>query len=621
MPLTLDAALTGLPAALAGEFELEHELGRGGMGVVFRARDIVLDRPVALKVLPPSLGENAEVRTRFLREARTAGQLSHPNIVPVHRADEREGYAFFAMGLVDGETLGARVKDRGPLPPNDVVRHLREVAWALAYAHARGVIHRDVKPENIMIERLTNRALVTDFGIARSERAANLTSEGHIVGTAHFMSPEQIQGGAIDGRSDLYALGVVGFFLLSGRLPFEGDAAPAVLVAHVTRPAPALLSVAPRVPRPLAAVIDRCLAKDPAQRFANGEELSEALGKAMEGVAAAPAVVSGAHQLLSEDQAALVWKRAAQLQAEAAARLERETRTNASRSLGTDVAAAGTGAAAPGVPPTSTFRVQDVEAAAVEAGISQRFVALALSELPSGDALASGDEEGGLRDRVGSALIGRVQRSLSISRVIRAPAREVLQAIGRTFQGLPYRMSLRDQIGAHPLDGGILVFKVPDMDASGVSAFTWLRYGLGARELRATLRTLEHDRGATEVTVFADLRPGLNSNVWGYSGISFGVAASSASAGVFIGMQAMALTGLIVAAPAAITGLAGAAIAVALSRAFYRGEVRWATKELDDLLHAIDGTLRSRSIFDADPPVLPPPRAGGDAVGWIASVG
>lgn len=618
MPPPLDPTLAGLPAALAGEFELEHELGRGGMGVVFRARDVVLDRPVALKVLPPALAGVADIRTRFLREARTAGQLSHPHIVPVHRADERGGYAFFAMGLVDGETLGQRVRDRGPLPAADVVRHLREVAWALAYAHARGVIHRDVKPENIMIERGTNRALVTDFGIARSERAAGLTSEGHVVGTAHFMSPEQIQGAAIDGRSDLYALGVVGFFLLSGRLPFEGEQAPAVLVAHVTQPAPPLLGVAPSVPRALAAVIDQCLAKDPAQRFATGEALSEALGKAMEGAASSPALVSGGHAVLSEDQAALVWKRAAQLQAEAAARLERQTRTNAARALAAD---AGT-AAAPGAPPTSAYRVQDVEAAAVEAGISQRFVALALSELPRDRALAAPDDEGSLRDRVGTALIGPLQRSLSVSRVIRRPAREVLQAIGRAFQGLPWRMTLHDQIGPHPLDGGIVVFKLPDMDASGQMApCTWLRYGLGATQLRVTLRTLEHDRGATEVTAFADLRPGLGANVWGYAGMTVGVAGGSGAAGFAIGLKAMALSGLLLAAPVAVTALAASALAVAGSRAFYRWEVRRATGEMEEMLRAIDATLRSRSIFDDDPPQLPPPRAAGDdAGGWIAGL-
>ncbi|MBX7118047.1 MAG: serine/threonine protein kinase, partial [Gemmatimonadaceae bacterium] len=318
MPPALDPTLRDLPTALAGEFELEQELGRGGMGVVFRARDVRLDREVAIKVLPPERAADAETRTRFLREARTAGQLSHPHIVHIHRADERGAYAFFVMGLVDGETLAQRVRDRGPLPPADAVRHLREVAWALAYAHARGVVHRDVKPENIMIERGTNRALVTDFGIARIERASSLTSEGLVVGTAHYMSPEQVQGQAVDGRADLYSLGVVGYYLLSGRLPFEGDAASAVLVAHVTRPAPPLASVAPRVPRALATVIDRCLAKDPAQRFATGEDLAEALRRAMEGaITAKEPVVSGGHRLLNEDQAALVWRRAAQLQAEA----------------------------------------------------------------------------------------------------------------------------------------------------------------------------------------------------------------------------------------------------------------------------------------------------------------
>lgn len=614
MPLALDPSLAGLSAALTGMFDLERELGRGAMGVVFLARDVVLDRQVALKVLPPDVGASAEIRERFLREARTAGQLSHPHIVPIHRADERGGYAFFAMGLVEGETLGTRVKDRGPLPAHDVVRHLREVAWALAYAHARGVIHRDVKPENIMIERGTNRALVTDFGIARSERAAGLTADGHVVGTAHFMSPEQIQGAAIDGRSDLYALGVVGFFLLSGRLPFEGDAAPAVLVAHVTRPAPGLASVAPDVPRALAAVIDRCLAKDPAHRFATGEELSEALEKALAERITASAPVSGGHSLLSEDQAALVWRRAAQLQAEAAARLERETRVHAARALGGEVASTSVDARTPGAPPTSSFRVRDVEAAAVEAGISQRFVALALSELPSESLATTPSSEGGVRDRVGRALIGDLQRSLSVSRVIRAPAKDVLQAMGRTFQQGPYWLSLKDQIGPHPLDGGIIVFKLPSaMDSSGqvTSPLLWLRQGLGARELRATLRVLEHDRGACEVTLFADLRPGFNANVWGYSGLSFGVTAGATSVGVVVSAKVMALAGAMLLAPTAMTALAAGSLAVAGTRLFYRWELRKATAEMDELLRAIDGTLRSRSLFDVDPPQPPPSVFGG----------
>ena len=223
--MTSDSPATGeLPAlrvALQGQYSIERELGRGGMGIVVLARDERLDRQVALKVLPPSLAEHPETRERFLREARMAAQLSHPNIVPVYRADDIGGFAFFAMGFIDGETLGDRVRARGTLPPVEVVRVLREVAWALAYAHARGIVHRDVKPENILIERGTGRAVVTDFGIARSDFNPALTQDGLVLGTVHYMSPEQSSGEPLDGRSDLYALGCVGFLALSGRLPLE----------------------------------------------------------------------------------------------------------------------------------------------------------------------------------------------------------------------------------------------------------------------------------------------------------------------------------------------------------------------------------------------------------------
>lgn len=619
MTATLDPAFRALADALVGEYTLESELGRGGMGVVFKARDVVLDRLVAVKVLPPRLAEDTDLRTRFLREARTAAQLSHPDIVPIYRADERDGFAFFVMQLVDGETLGERVRDRGPLPLAEVVRHLREVAWALAYAHARGVVHRDVKPDNIMIERGTGRALVTDFGIARNATSAGMTSEGQVVGTAHFMSPEQAQGSAVDGRSDLYALGVVGFFLLSGRLPFEGNAAPAVLVAQITRPAPLLRSVAPRVPAPLADVIDRCLMKDPAARYATGEALADALGAALATAEATmPAAVSGPQLAISEQQAEAVWKRAAQLQAEAATRLEREARDAAQRALSAEGITADEPTSAL---PTRSYKVRDVEAAAVEAGISQRFVALALSELPdqSDVALAPLDVNSST-ERVGVALLGKIQRSLSVSRVVRAPARDVLKAIGRTFQANPYRMTLRDQLGPHPLDGGIMVFKMPAIDGSGQVSypFMWLVYGLGAKELRVTLRPLE--AGATEVTAVADLRPGITANVWGY-GIGAGLASAGMGAGaVVIAAKAYAVAGAMIAAPGLVTALATWGLAIGASRWFYRWEGRTATKELEELLLAIDGTLRSRSIFDEDPPTPQPPRLGGDDGGFIAGI-
>src|SRR5215216_7860543 len=175
---THDADFIALQAALAGEFFLERELGRGGMGVVYLARESVLERPVAIKVLPPAMAARPELRERFLREAKTAAQLSHPNIVPIFRVDEATDFVYFAMAFVDGETLGERIRGRGPVTPHEGARVLREVAWALAYAHQSGVVHRDVKPDNILLERGSGRALVSDFGIAVPTSAGASAAEG-----------------------------------------------------------------------------------------------------------------------------------------------------------------------------------------------------------------------------------------------------------------------------------------------------------------------------------------------------------------------------------------------------------------------------------------------------------
>jgi serine/threonine-protein kinase len=240
-------------------------------------------------VLPPQLAAREELRERFLREARTAAQLSHPHVVPIFRVGEAEGIVYFAMAYVAGETLGERLRARGPLAPREAARVLREVAWALAYAHGRGIVHRDVKPDNIMLEAETGRALVTDFGIARHEVDPSTTDPGRIMGTAHFMSPEQAAGAPLDGRSDLYALGVVGWLALAGRLPFEGLQGPALLVRQAQGPAPSLASAAPHLPSALVSAIDRCLARDPADRFPSGEMLAEALGEEATARAALPA--------------------------------------------------------------------------------------------------------------------------------------------------------------------------------------------------------------------------------------------------------------------------------------------------------------------------------------------
>ena len=272
-----DPILLEVQTALAGRYSVERELGRGGMATVYLARDIRLDRLVAIKVLLPELAVRPELRERFLRETRTAASFSHPNIVPVHAVEETPTLLFFVMGFVDGETLTQIVRRHGPLTAAAAARLIQEVAWALSYAHGRGVVHRDVKPDNILLERATGRAMVTDFGIARSFAASGLTQVGEVVGTPHFMSPEQAAGDQLDGRSDLYSLGVASFFAVTGRLPFDGESAQAILAMHMSRPAPPIHELRPDLPAPLGDTIDRCLAKEPQDRFSRGEELVDAL--------------------------------------------------------------------------------------------------------------------------------------------------------------------------------------------------------------------------------------------------------------------------------------------------------------------------------------------------------
>ena len=277
-----DRLFIDFQSALAGRYSLERELGRGGMGVVYLAREVRLDRSVAIKLLPPSKTADPKLRERFLREARTAAKLSHPNIIPIYAVEEIGEFVFFAMAYVDGETLTERVRRRGPLAPSDAARVLRDVAWALAYAHGQGVIHRDVKPDNILLEQATGRVLVADFGIAGVVAGAGGLVAGEIIGTPEFMSPEQALGEAVDARSDLYSLGVVGYFAFSGALPFEAAKATEVLAKQVTEPAPPLASAGPPVPKRLAQAIDRCLAKDPAERPEGTAAFADLLSHALE---------------------------------------------------------------------------------------------------------------------------------------------------------------------------------------------------------------------------------------------------------------------------------------------------------------------------------------------------
>jgi serine/threonine-protein kinase len=266
---------------LAPTYELDKEIGRGGMGIVFLARDARLKRNVAIKLLPPELAFRSEIRTRFLREAETAAQLSHPSIVPIYSVDEKQGLVFFVMAYVEGLNLAQLIHDKGAIDPTEVRRIVREVADALSYAHERGVVHRDIKPDNILLDAQSGRPMVTDFGIARAVSEggdARLTATGIAIGTPAFMSPEQSAGDrALDGRSDLYSLGVVAYQMLCGDLPFVANNTPALLVKHLSEAPVPIERRSANVPVDLARAVMLCLEKNPADRFESARALVQAL--------------------------------------------------------------------------------------------------------------------------------------------------------------------------------------------------------------------------------------------------------------------------------------------------------------------------------------------------------
>ena len=576
--------------ALSAQYLVDRELGRGGMGVVYLARELWLDRPVAVKVLPREMGTSPELRERFLREARTAAQLSHPNIVPIFRADEMLGYAYFTMAFIDGESVAERLRDRGPFPPADAVRVLRDAAWALAYSHARGVIHRDVKPENIMLERGTGRAIVTDFGIARDQLASALTENGMVLGSVHYMSPEQAAGDPLDGRSDLYALGVVAFEMLSGRRPFHADRAATVMAHHVTRPAPSLSEAAPDLPRALVAVIDRCLRKSPAERYETGEALAEALQSALD--SSEPRSVAGdSGVVVPTEQARRIWLRAAQLQADAASRIQERYRGP----IGNDTPVTAT--------PSGGYRLRDVERAAVEAGIASEYVTMAIAERPPENAIEHSDLSAD-QERMLTRMLGTRDRSISYSRVIHATPKAALESIGRIFPVTPFGLKLRDTVGGHPLDGGIMVFDVPmfrsgqrvSSEYAGVSMFSYRLTQIEVDHLHVTVKAVGSPAGACEVLVSGDLRKGLRKNWRVDQWVSGIVATGGAAAGAALGTAALALGPL-----AALTAIGGAAVSGGLSllwyRALYRYALRQSLAELERLVAAIEGDLRATSVF------------------------
>ena len=551
---TRSRELLDLESVLSTQYVLERELGRGGMGVVFLARDLKLDRLVAIKALPLHLADDERVRERFLREARTAARLSHPNIVPIHRADEIDGRVFFVMGFVDGESLAQRVAARGPLPPKDVVPLLHDIAAALHEAHAIGIVHRDIKAENILIDRRTGRAMVTDFGIARVAEAAPLTATGLLLGTVQYMSPEHVVGETVDARSDVYSLGVVAFHALTGRFPFQSESASAVLVAHVTKHAPKIRDIDSSIPASLADVVDRCLAKDPAERFQSAREVSDALADVSPAVARIP--TKERDGLMSDQEARAIWDRAASLQAQGTGTV-------------TPVPPPPRGTERQPVSPSSAYRVDVVRDSAREAGISTQYVDRALAER-------------NLLDEVKDV------RLRPVSRWAGAPS------------SIEYEIVVPGEVSENDFDQLAETIRRTMADAGVVAAmgrsFTWSATDPKRRvHASVTVRS-----GRTTIRVAEMLRP-LMGSVFGGGVGGFGGGVGGPTFGILMG----ATHGLVeLALPAA---LAIVGIAYVGSRSVYKGIVRSRQAELRGL--AMRLAEDARASIDARSEPRPRPLA------------
>src|SRR5512146_741698 len=264
-----------LTAALAGHYRIERELGQGGMATVYLAQDLKHDRQVAVKVLREDLSASLG-GGRFLREIKIAAQLQHPNILPLLDSGEADGFLFYVMPYVAGQSLRERIAREGELPVHEAVRLITEVVDALAHAHEHGVVHRDIKPDNVMLSG--RHALVTDFGVAKAISEATgrntVTTLGVAVGTPNYMSPEQAAADPnIDHRSDIYAVGVMAYELLTGRPPFTGGTPQQVLASHITEAPDPVTKRRPTISPALDAIILRCLAKHPADRFQSAQDL------------------------------------------------------------------------------------------------------------------------------------------------------------------------------------------------------------------------------------------------------------------------------------------------------------------------------------------------------------
>ena len=285
---------------LSGRYRLESKLGSGGMSTVYLALDEVLDRPVAVKLLHREISEEADQLERFRREARTAARLSHPNLVGVIDAGEDDGRPYIVFEYIEGRTLKRRIQEEGGLPVDEAVAYAIEIGRGLTAAHARKLVHRDVKPQNVLIDP-DGRAKVTDFGIARSLEQKGMTATGRVLGTTDYVSPEQAMGEDVDERSDVYSLGVVLYEMLTGDVPFQAETQVGVAMKHVNEPMPDVQAKRPEVSAAVASVVDRATTKDPRDRYGTVAQMVRDLEQTLEVEAAR----AGRHQRRGDQRARL----------------------------------------------------------------------------------------------------------------------------------------------------------------------------------------------------------------------------------------------------------------------------------------------------------------------------
>ncbi len=272
-----DGLMLRLQRLVEGKYRVERMVGKGGMGAVFLAHDLTLEREVAIKVLPPDISMDEQIVKRFQQEAKTAAKLDHTNIIPIYRVESEGGLNYFVMKYIAGTSLEDVLDQKQPLTIDYIQRVLWEAACALGHAHQRGVVHRDVKPANIMFDH-DSRVMLTDFGISKALQAASgFTGTGMIIGTPHYMAPEQAKGSTVDGRADEYSLGVVGYRMITGELPYTGDSVHTILYKHIFEEVPSAAAKRSDAPPFLAAAISRALSKEPDQRFATMEEFATAV--------------------------------------------------------------------------------------------------------------------------------------------------------------------------------------------------------------------------------------------------------------------------------------------------------------------------------------------------------